>query len=184
MAKKLNPRSLLRSLQKRARQLVLHRDHDACVICGSTERDEAAHIVPPPINYFLKHAYESDEQLEEDASPFYRPENMVLLCRKCHMLLDYPYLLQEFTADMGPKKAAELLSKALIDAGVPLEDSKSGGTERVLRGIIEYMDDLYGSDFLLRHMELESMRKALMEKEANEGGKTTRGEKISLQGGW
>ncbi len=183
MAKKLKPGSLLRRLQKRARQLVLQRDHGACIICGSTERAEAAHIVPPPRTYFLKQAYESNEQLEKAASPFYRPENMVLLCHKCHMLLDYPYLLQEFIADVGPKKAAELVSKALIDAGVPLEDVKSGENERVLRRVIEHMFDLYGPDFMLRHMELESMRKALKDKEEDKGGKTPRVEETSLQGG-
>jgi len=168
MAKKLKPRSLLRRLQKRARQLVLHRDDGACVVCGSTERVETAHIVPPPINYFLKHAYGSDERLEKEASPFYRPENMVTLCRKCHMLLDYPYLLQESIIASGREKAAELVSKVLVDAGVPLEDVKSGGNERVLRRVIDYMSNIYGPDFLFRHMELESIRKAIKKEEEDE----------------
>ena len=182
MAKKLKPESILRRLQKGARQLILHRDHGACVVCGSTERAEAAHIVPPSINYFLKHAYKSDERLEKEASPFYRPENMVALCRKDHMLIDYPYLLEEATADVGPKKAVELVSRVLINAGVQLEDLESGGIERVLRRVIDYMDGIYGIDFILRHKELESMRKVLKEKEESDEGKTPRGEEASLLG--
>ena len=101
----------------------------------------------PPIDYFLTHTYESDEHLKEDAEPFYQDENMALLCRRCHMLLDYFMLLQEFAAKHGREKAAELVMKALIDAGVSLEDLKSGGHERVLRTVIERMFDIYGPDY-------------------------------------
>jgi len=140
------------------RQRVFHRDYGTCASCGSRERVEAAHIVPPPIEYLLSHNYENDEQLERDASPFYRLENMVLLCRKCHMLLDYPHLLQEFSTRHGREEAAELVMKALIDAGVKLEDLKSGGHKRVMESVIERMFDIYGRDYLEILEELEKAR--------------------------
>ena len=104
-------------------------------------------MVAPPINYFLSHTYENDEQLEEEAALYYRNENMLLLCRKCHMMYDYPYLLQEFATDVGHEKAAELVAKALIDAGVPFEDVKGGGHKRVRDRVMDHMIALYGSGY-------------------------------------
>ena len=157
MVKEFKPKSILRKLQKRARQRLVNRDGGVCVVCGSRERVEAAHVVAPPINYFLSHTYETDDQLEKDAALYYRDENMLLLCRKCHMLYDYPYLLQEFAADVGREKAAELVSKVLIEAGVPLEDVTGGGHKRVRDRVMDHMSALYGFDY---GKFLEELRKA------------------------
>ena len=143
----MKPKNILRRLQKRARNRLLTRDGGVCVVCGSRERVEAAHIVAPPINYFLSHTYETAEQLEKDAALYYRDKNMLLLCRKCHMIYDYPYLLQEFAADVGREKATELVARALIDAGVPLEELRGGGHERVRDRVMDHMFVLYGSDY-------------------------------------
>jgi len=159
MVKGFEPESILRRLQKRARQRVLHRDLDACIVCGSRERVEAAHVVAPPIDYFLGHVYQSDEQLKRDAAQFYGSTNMVLLCRKCHMLLDYPMLLQELAAKHGREKAAELITKALMDADVTLNEVKSGGHERVQRRVAERMFSLYGPGWKMIFEELNEAAK-------------------------
>jgi hypothetical protein len=143
----MKPKSILRRLQKRARNRLLTRDAGVCVVCGSRERVEAAHMVTPPTNYFLSHTYETDEQNEKDATLYYQDKNMLLLCRKCHMLYDYPYLLQEFAADVGREKATGLVMRVLIDAGVTLEDLKGGGRERVRDRVMDHMFVLYGSDY-------------------------------------
>ena len=158
----MDPKSVLRKLQKMARQRVLERDSGTCVVCGSKERVEAAHIVQPPINYFLSYTYETDEQLEKEARKYYWDENIVLLCRKCHMTCDYPYLLQEFATDVGREKAAELVMKALIDAGVELGDLKSGAHERVIDCVMNHMTALYGSRYDKFLKRLNGDREALL----------------------
>jgi len=71
----------LRRLQKIARDHVLHRDLGKCLVCGSRDRVEAAYVVHPPSINLLSRSCEDAEQFERDMAPFFRPENMVLLCR-------------------------------------------------------------------------------------------------------
>lgn len=158
MVKRMQPKSILRRLQKTARQRVFHRDQGACVTCGSREKLEAAHVIPAPTEYFLRHPYESDEQLERDAASFYREENMVLLCQKCHWVLSWRSHYEEFAASVGSEKAMELTAKALILFGVSLEDLKRGEDKRLMEHVTEHMFSIYGCDYLKILKELEGAR--------------------------
>lgn len=116
-------------------------------------------MVAPPINYFLNHNYETDDQLERDAAPFYRPENMVLLCQKCHWMVSWRSHYEEFAASVGPEKAMELTTKALILLGVSLEDLKKGKDNRLMERVTEHMLSIYGRNYLKILKELEKARR-------------------------
>ncbi len=154
----LKSKSVLRRLQKRARDHVFNRDLGKCVVCGSQERVEAAHMMHPPSDYLLSRSCEGAEQFEREMAPFYRPENMVLLCRRHHMIQDQLHLFQEFGGEKDPKKAAELVAKALRDAGVTLQEAMSRSWKRVSGVITEHMLAIYGPGWLKFLRELERAR--------------------------
>ncbi|MEM2882465.1 MAG: HNH endonuclease signature motif containing protein [Candidatus Bathyarchaeia archaeon] len=158
MVKEFKPESILRRLQKAGRQQVFHRDQGACVACGSREKLEAAHVIPPPMEYFLRHFHGSSEELERAAAPFYREENLVLLCRKCHWMVSWRSHYKEFAASLGPEKAMELTVKALTLFGVPLEDLKRGKDKQLMERIMEHMFSIYGPGWRTFHRELMESR--------------------------
>ncbi len=134
------------------------RDLGKCVVCGSQERVEAAHMMHPPSDYLLSRSCEGAEQFEREMAPFYRPENMVLLCRRHHMIQDQLHLFQEFGGEKDPKRAAELVAKALRDAGVTLQEAMSRSWKRVSGVITEHMLAIYGPGWLKFLRELERAR--------------------------
>jgi len=149
----LSPASInavIRSMQKRLRSQILRRDGHKCIVCGSTIRLELAHIYPCPISGESRISFVSKGQVERTALPYYAPENLMILCRRCHMLFDIKDLTRKFLRHRDRKESLEMSVKVLIDAGIKLSELKSGGVENVQRGVYHYMHKLYGENYYER----------------------------------
>ena len=152
-------KSILKKLRKEGRQRVLYRDQGTCVSCGSHEKVEVAHVVAPPQSYFLSHTYESGEEFERAAAPFYRPENMVLLCQKCRWLHNWPRAYEKWATKYGPANARELITKGFIFLGFSFwEGTRSlmrGENKCIMERVIQHMFDIYGPGWKIIFEELD-----------------------------
>jgi len=80
------------------------------------------------------------------------------------MTYDYPHLFHVFAADVGCEEAVKLAAKALILAGVSLEELKHGGHERVRNLIAKRMFALYGPDHGRFFEELSNIERNMQSK--------------------
>lgn len=147
--------AIVRSMQKKMRTQILQRDGEICVACGSRERLELAHIYSCPISGESRYPYASKAEVEKFASLYFAPENLVILCRRCHMLFDIKELTQTFLSHRDYKQAMKMSVIVLIDAGIKPSELEQGGVERVQNKIRDYMCELYGKRYF------EKLRRAL-----------------------
>jgi hypothetical protein len=139
--------AVIRSMQKRMRPQILRRDDNKCAVCGSTVKLELAHIYPCPILGESRYPYFSKADVEKMASPYFAPENLIILCRHCHMLFDIKDLTRTFLCHTDRKRAMEMATIVLIDAGIKPSELEEGGVEKVQRGVRKHMHTLYGKHY-------------------------------------
>lgn len=170
----LSPASInavIRNMQKKMRTQILKRDNNKCVACGSQDRLELAHIYSCPISGDSRYPYVSKAKVEKFASPYYMPENLVILCRHCHMLFDIKDLTLTFLCHTDHKRALEMATTVLLDAGIKPSELEAGGVGKVQKKTYDHMRMLYGEHYFEKLCQAlhiskraESRRRRLMGK--------------------
>lgn len=103
-------------------------------------------IYPCPIGE-SRYPYFSKAEVEKAASLYYASENLIILCRHCHVLFDIKGLIQTFSRLTDREQATRKGAIMLINAGVKLSELEEEGIEKVQRGIYKYMLALYGERY-------------------------------------
>jgi len=78
-------------ISNKIKNAILKRDNGRCVVCGETKNLQLAHILPFAATFIKeisKTKYPSPEQISDLIRQLNAPENLILLCKKCHRLYD------------------------------------------------------------------------------------------------
>lgn len=143
--------AVARDMRGEFRPQILKRDNNECIACGGRDRLELAHILS--CNVLRRTKTEgppctNKAQVKELISRYYVPENLLTLCKSCHMLFD----LREqqgalWLADKTLGKDKGFIGEAYSGAYAREPTDQRRKIEEIQEKIRERMYSLYGRDW-------------------------------------